>query len=194
MIWRSALVVLTGLVLGVGSAAGLILTGGSSGSRVQNGPWETSLSAGARTADPYTRARVAIFGLWALPASEVIYFTALEDQEGRPLDRRCRYTVGGGPLPARWWSVTLYRDFFFISNPAERHSWSRTALGPDADRAWSIDLNAAGDGTHGLPMGERDGRFALLLRLYHPGAEVAGQAADLTLPTIRRLSCAGGPA
>lgn len=189
LVWLAA--VLIGLLIGGGSAAFMIVRGGPPDARIQNGVWETGRYAGDPAADPYSRARVAIFGLWALPPSEVIYYTALTDADGEALNRSCRYEIQGGTLPARWWSVTLYRDFFFIENSASRYSWSKTALGPGAETAWSIQLNAAGEGAHGLPMGDRDGTFALSLRLYQPADGVIARRDQIDLPNIVRLGCEG---
>jgi len=188
IIWLAAIGL--GLGLGVGSVAFLIVRGGAADARIGNGVWETERHAGDPATDPYSRARVAIFGLWALPPEEVIYYTAYRDKDGAVLNRPCRYEVRGAALPARWWSVTLYRDFFLIANEVRRYSWSKTAL--DAGAApWTIQVNARGEGLHGLPMGDRDGVFALSLRLYQPAKGVLERRGEIDLPEIVKLDCAG---
>lgn len=181
---------LLALALGVGSAGAMILWGGAPGARITNGVWETGRDTGSGATDPYSRARIAIFGLWALPPEEVVYYTAYTDEDGQALRHDCRYEVRGHILPARWFSLTAYRDFHLIPNPAQRHSWSATTLERREPGEWVVSLNASGEGVNGLPMGRGDGVLALSLRLYQPDPIVAANRASLALPRIVRMSCA----
>lgn len=190
-VFRWVATTVVALALGAGSAAALINFGGAFDARIVNGAWETGRHTGSASADPYSRARGAIYGLWGLPPSEVVYYTALQDDTGQPLQRSCSYQVSGGALPARWWSVTLYRDYFLIENPARRYSWSSTTIDVAPAGNWRIDVNAAGEGDNALPMGERDGVFALSLRLYQPLPQVLDNRATIELPAIHRGACQG---
>lgn len=179
------------LALGLGSASMMIIFGGGEG-RITNGAWETGARTGAADTDPYSRARVAIFGLWALPPEEVVYYTAYSDDEGEPLRHQCSYEVIGGDMPARWFSVTLYRDFHLVPNPANRYAWSSTTISRTPGKDWIVRVNRNGVGQNALPMGDQDGRFLLSLRLYQPHKGVLENRASLSTPGIRRVDCEGG--
>ena len=183
--------VIIGLVLGLGSLWALT---GPVGDGEKFGPWTTNRAIGERDQTPYSRARIAIYGIWGLPPSEVVYYSARVDDDGAAFDRRCTYTIEGGPLPTRWWSVALYRDGFYIANPANRYSWTQTEVAPDAAGRWRIQLTPIGAEPNALALGDTDGMFAVLLRLYQPDPGVAEARGQVPLPTIRKVSCgaAGG--
>lgn len=69
---------------------------------LHDGPWETWAGTGSSRANPYTRAAVALAGLYALTPREAIYYTAFTDSAGRPLDGRCRYRITGTGPAAGW--------------------------------------------------------------------------------------------
>ncbi len=195
-VWTAASL-LTGGVLGAlaGAATFWAVTNPNAKEDQKVGAWSTSAAIGQAHQNPYTRARVALHGIWGLPPSEVVYFTASHDSAGERLRRACTYTVIGGPLPTRWWSLTLYRDGFYIDNPANRYSWSMSDTAIDANGRWTIALAPSGEGQNRLTFGGRDGLMQLLLRLYQPNTGVADHRDRVPLPEIRRVSCnTGGPA
>lgn len=188
-----------GVVLGaaLGVATGVWLTSATTGPAGEDsrfGPWNTTTSVGEENQSPYSRARVAIHGIWGLPPSEVIYFNARHDQDGALLDPKCTYDVNGQKLPTRWWSVTLYEDGFYIDNPANRYSWTASDViydpPGDADGRWILEVSPDGDGPNKLAFGPGDGTRVILLRLYQPDAGVAENRGAIPLPTIARKSCA----
>lgn len=155
------------------------------------GPWKTSRGTGDATAGGLHRALVARTGLWALPASEVVYFRALTDDEGQPLSRNCVYEIAGqGDPPTRWWSISLYRDHFWVDNPGDRYSYSTTTVTRAPDGGWRVRVAATPQAGDWLPMGGKDGLFLLSYRLYQPDPSVAANPAATPLPGVRRLSCA----
>lgn len=192
------LAVVAGLALGLGSA--LWLAGlWPSASRMAFGNvdvagWRSDFTAGSDAADPYTRARIARHGLLALAKTEAVYFTRATDDAGAPLREACRYRLSGGPMPAGWWSVTLYDG--------------QSMLPANTDGALRIDATRAGTGAWSAviaprqPEGERlwissrgAGSFDLTLRLYMPDAALLTEPnAALTPPRIERLSCEEGGA
>lgn len=184
-LWIAA--ALIGVAVGVGSLLFAIFQGGSS---VENGHWRSANGVGGAEASAYVRTGVAVFGLWALPTSEVIYFVAQTDDEGRALTPRCNYIVSGGDLPTRWWSITAYRDFYLIANPQSRYSFASTTIARDDDGDWRVHLNAQGEGENGLPLGTEEGLLMLSLRLYQPHEGVFARRAMLAMPRIERQSCA----
>ncbi len=200
----------TAVVLGFGSA-GVALGLISQGAAISNGPWQTNALIGSKGADMYTRAGVAIAGLFALTRSEAVYFTAGKDNEGNPLNAGCVYRVEGTDMPARWWSITVYgTDYFLIPNEANRYSMTRGGLldtagpdeintdaamsVPDAPESFAFTAARAPQLEPWLPLGEAES-FSLTLRLYGLPADLTDEdnlkadLAGLDLPTITRESC-----
>jgi hypothetical protein len=152
------------------------------------GPWQTSLVTGGVDADMYTRNYVAITALLALNRNEAIYFEAQRDDDGRKLSASCNYDVTGGPIQARWWSITAYADDnFLIPNAANRFSYNVRSLPTAPDGYYSIALGPRERPGNWLPTGNRGGGFNLLLRLYNPDTELAKSPALAKLPSIKRV-------
>lgn len=189
-----AIALLAGLAVGGVSALAMagLLPGskGLGGGGTVVGQWSADFAIGSREAGPYVRARVARHGLLALARSEAVYFTATRDQAGRPLREACRYRLAGGPMPARWWSVTLYdgasrlpmnddRALSFDATRAGAGDWS-AIIAPEEPRGanWISSRNA--------------GTFDLTLRLYVPDpALFRDPRRVLVPPRIVRVACSG---
>ena len=155
----------------------------------RNGPWRTSGDTGRADANPYTRAAVAIAGLYALTPQEAVYFTAFTDSSGEPLRGECHYQLIGQPPAARWWSITVYgADHFLVPNAAGRYSRNANTLSFEADGHFKLDLASTASGDNSLPIPER-GPFSLTLRLYNPPASVLAALETTALPTLTRGDC-----
>ncbi|MDP9142771.1 MAG: DUF1214 domain-containing protein [Pseudomonadota bacterium] len=161
---------------------------------IHNGPWRTSADTGAVDANPWSRAAVAIAGLYALSRQEAIYYTAFTDSSGDALRGECVYTVSGTTPDARWWSLTVYgADHFLVPNPENRYAVNAVNL-PSAATG-RIDLTLSGDAAaiqhraDALPV-PAQGAFSLTLRLYNPPPAMATQLASVPLPAIQRGGCA----
>ncbi len=156
------------------------------------GAWRLLAGAGSTEAGLYTKARVALFGLFALERSEAIYFTALQDTAGHRLRARCAYEISGIAPAARWWSITAYgADQFLIANPSERYSYNMGNLDIAADGRFSLVAGGPARPGTWLPAGDGDGAFNLMLRVYQPGAAIAADPARMPMPAIRPLgACA----
>ncbi|MEP0070005.1 DUF1214 domain-containing protein [Pyruvatibacter sp.] len=183
-------IVLFAAVVGAGSAWWAIM-GAVAASGIQNGPWYTSTAIGSAASDPYTRAQIALTGLLALNKSEAVYFTATQDDDGRPLSGACTYEVTGRNLAARWWSITAYgSDHYLMNNKQERFSYNVASLGlrfaPIAK--WRINVSASEQQSNWLPVKKND-FFSLTLRLYNPSAQIVGNLENVGLPEIKRMSC-----
>ena len=179
-------VLLVAGLLAASSAWWLVLRGGPQGMSV--GAWRMNALAGSADADLYTRARVAITGLFALNASETIYFEASRDDAGHPLRANCRYTLAGRKLDARWWSITAYADdLFLIPNAQKRFSYNmgNLAYGPDAgpDGGFVLTTGPTEQPGNWLPTGTQGG-FHLLLRLYNPAPALLAHVQATPLPSI----------
>lgn len=160
---------------------------------LHNGPWRTSADTGRVDANPWSRAAVAVAGLYALSPKEAIYFTAFADSDGEPLRGECNYQVSGTTPDARWWSLTVYgADHFLVPNPGNRYAVNAGNL-PSA-AAGRIELALSGDASaidaraDALPT-PAAGAFSLTLRLYNPPPETAQQLTSLSLPLILRGTC-----
>ena len=155
---------------------------------IANGPWRTSLVTGSTGADMYTRAYVAITGLFALNPSEAVYFSASIDDAGRPLLARCSYRVEGRPVPARWWSITAYSDdHFLIPNAINRFSYNMGNLDVSDGKRFSITAAPIEQPGNWLPTGTNGNGFTLLFRLYNATPETIASLSTLSLPSISRV-------
>lgn len=200
---RSVITVIVALVIGLGSAYWAI-SSRTLGASISNGPWQTNALIGSEALDIYTRAGVAIAGLFALSRSEAVYFTAMTDSDGTPLKGTCAYRIEGTDMPARWWSITAYgADHFLIPNGEKRYSMTRADLlglriGENAATApeQPFIFRVARDRQQGawLPLGDAV-TFSLTLRLYSmPKALTDDDALEadlsgLTLPTVTKETC-----
>jgi hypothetical protein len=186
---RYLLCAVAGIAAGSGAAIWTVSAGGF-GSQAQIGPWRTGTNFGSKEADAFTRAVVARNGLLALPAREARYYTAASDDEGQPLEGRCRYRISGGEAGGAWWSLTLYGgDNFLVPNDANIWSVGSAAMAPAERNAWTI--LAAPDRQPGrwLPTGGAE-NFDLTLRVYLPSDGGGSNLARERLPRIERQSCA----
>jgi hypothetical protein len=181
------------ILLGLGGGAAFAVhqvRSADLGRQVTNGPWSTNTDNGTKDASALSRARVALFGLLALPAKEAMYFTARVDSEGAPLRGNCTYRVSGGVMDARWWSITLYKgEGWLVKNEANRWSVAGDAPQRDAQGNWSFTVSPVKSEGEWLPTGDAP-QFDLTLRTYHPQGALLNDPAKATLPTIKKESCA----
>lgn len=160
------------------------------GRQLTNGPWATNTDNGTADASALARARVALYGLLALPAKEAMYFQARTDSDGAPLSGICTYTVSGGALDARWWSITLYQGKgWLVKNAANRWSVGGNAPVRDPQGNWSFTVSPEKAEGVWLPTG-RTLLFDLTLRAYHPHGALLNDPAKAKLPTIKKERCA----
>lgn len=199
MLKRAATYLLVLLMgVGLGTASALYMAGLWPGMKpldfgdVEINGWRSDFAIGSDAADPYTRARVARHGLLALAKSEAVYFTRTTDDSGQPLRSDCSYTISGGPMPAGWWSITLYDENSLLpDNTDDALSVDATSITgtleewealispsrPEQEIDWISSRNA--------------GQFDLTLRLYVP-SEALRQDPGTAFkpPLVERLSCA----
>ncbi|MGK2740246.1 DUF1214 domain-containing protein [Tepidicaulis sp. LMO-SS28] len=198
LIGKLAAAFLIALVLGLGSAWAVIngmLPFAGRGGAVQNGAWTTSLLTGSNAADPYTRAIVARAGLLALAKSETVYFTAFTDDGGEALKTDCTYKVSGGPLPARWWSITAYgADHYLIPNGQDKYSEDKNSLawqGEGEEKRFLFTIGPDAQEGDFIPTGHEgeSAPFSLTLRLYNPERQVIEAPGEIALPTLTKERC-----
>lgn len=160
-------------------------------SEIHNGSWFTSEDFGANTASDRVRTMVARKGLFALKKDETIYFTTTLDDDGQALDAACDYTMSGGPLAARWWSVTVYAaDDFLVSGPAQRYSYDMNSVRAGPGGRYAIRISPRPQDGDWLFAGRAGaGAFSLTLRIYNPEAAVYSDLTGIELPSIRNEGC-----
>lgn len=185
-----ALVVAAGLLVGAGSAWHTMKRGGLRGAGSTG--WVGNTSAGSVDADPWTRARIALTGLLALTRSQAIYFTTQTDSAGARLTEGCRYRVTGGPMPARWWSVTVYADDDYLpQNEDDALSFDATEVRPDAQGQWSALVANKPEAGQPWASSNKAGQYTLTLRLYNPAQSAQDNFAAIPMPTVTKLDCGG---
>jgi len=151
--------------------------------------WRSDFAIGSEAADPYTRLRVARHGLLALAQTEAVYFTRAVDDAGAPLSEGCTYRLSGGPMPAGWWSVTLYDGQSML--PANTDNALSIDGGRAGGGAWSAVIAPRRPADEGMWISSRGaGRFDLTLRLYMPEAAlIAAPQTALDPPRVERVEC-----
>ncbi len=189
-IGKGLLIIIVAFTLGLGSlVAAIYIQEKGPWGKLRNAPWETNLDTGSAEAGPYTRAKVALFGTLALDPSEVVYYIAFNDSKGQPLDCECNYRLEGEDPGARWWSVTVYKDFHFIPNDRKRYSYSKTNIVRDKDGRWIVKLSSKPQEGNWIPLGDGEGKLILALRLYNPDPSVIENLDSIDLPSIIREGC-----
>ncbi len=189
---RWFLIIIAALGVGVYSALWMAgLAGGKppvSFSDIEVGGWYGDRSIGDKSANPYTRARVARHGLLALNRSEAIYFIRARDDEGNPLLEECTYELSGEGQDAFWWSITLYTESRLPMNNDLAMSVDATSLG---NGPWRVTISPQQPSDRAIWLSSsKAGTFDLLLRLYRPSKDVLSKPeANVNPPNIRKLRC-----
>jgi len=191
-----------GLVGGLGSAltlSGLVSDRIRLGEIVEIDGWRSNWSIGTEAVDPYTKAWIARFGLFALRREEAVYFYTTLDAAGQPLDEECVYALDVDEQPGSWWSVTVYDGEGYLPKNADgRLSFDATKAEELQSRrvVLSAEMPEAGAETgedNGYWISTRNaGAFDVTLRVYQPTlVAMESPAQAFVLPPIKRLSCAG---
>lgn len=190
-IWIGGLITTWLAGAGAGAASAWLATGQVDESAGRGpAPWKTMAGTGSTAASALQRATVARVGIWALPESEVIYFNTESDSAGRPLRADCDYVLEAGQEPrTRWWSIGVYRDYFWIDNPADRYSLTSSTIARRPQGGYSVTLSREPAAGNWLPLGEREGRITLLFRLYQPDPGIGKNPEAVPLPSVRRKGC-----
>jgi hypothetical protein len=166
------------------------------GFSLTNGCWQYNPKMDLN--DNRQRSLIALIGLFALRESEVIYFIANEDTEGRPLDTKYNYEMIGTVPSARYWSYTLYGDdYFLVANDANKFGYNMESIeyldknnketANGTNKAHRVTVSREKIGENWLPMGEKNQEFGIVLRLYNPAPEVYNNLSGVELPQIRRM-------
>jgi hypothetical protein len=180
---------LAAVALGLGATA-VSLSGDPGFGGVRLGPWASWPHLGAPDIDPYARAVTALDGAAPLGVNEGLAFFAGEDDKGAAFDSRCSYEISGPTLPARLWTLAVYRgDGRLEPNAADRQGLSSAQLLRAANGDFVIRASRSARPGNWLPLGETRS-FVLALRLYQASTGALSSAYDgLVLPKISRGAC-----
>lgn len=181
--------VVLGAVVGLGSAAAILNRSDSHG-QFEHDRWVGNTDAGSSAAGPYTRATIAKMGLLALNREEAIYFHRYVDDRGERLRESCTYSIRGGELPARWWSITVYAaDNFLPVNSDEAHSVDASRIERQHDGTWTARLASARADAANWISTRNAGEFDIALRLYNPHEHALQDPTGIPYPQVERLAC-----
>lgn len=187
---RYGLAIILGVAVGLGGLW-LVTNRGLAGGAIVNGPWQTALNYGVKSTDPLTRAAVARGGLLALPATETVYWQSQSDDAGAPLAGKCRYSLTGKPLDARWWSVTIYDTAgYLMPNPPRIWSVNGANVPLDSDGRWRVTIAPQRPADGGWLPSDAGQTFHLTLRVYNPGKAFMAAPSKAELPRIVKEGCA----
>ena len=151
--------------------------------------WASDWSIGSKSADGYTRARVARYGLLGLAKSEAVYFVRSRDEAGAPLEGRCTYVLSGTQQDALWWSITLYdQESRLPMNDDRALSIDSTQVGSDGP--WQALVSPSRPQTGHWISSRAAKTFDLTLRLYQPSDQIlTAPEAAVKAPSLQKLSC-----
>ncbi len=177
--------VLGGLLIG-GVSAWLIILGIAYKDQGGTEAWRVYSASAATERNPYALGALSLRALLPMRADEARYFMRITDEAGRPLTEDCNYILAGGPQPARWWSMTLYRlNAGFAPNDDTAHSINAYSVADAGDHGFVVHISQSPP-DEGLWISNRGaGEFELMLRLYGPSAPLP------LPPAVRRVSCHG---
>jgi hypothetical protein len=145
--------------------------------------------------DYETRAGIALIGLGGILPPDVVYPTAFEDGDDKPLDAAHRYVLhfdkGRTPPTNATWSVSMYDpQGYYVPNAINRYNLARwMPLRYNADGSLDMYFQAASPGAdkeaNWLPA-PSSGPFNLTVRIYWPTEAVLD--GTYKLPPIKNVS------
>jgi hypothetical protein len=167
--------------------------------------WILPVNLGAYGNDYNTRAFIAFVGLGALTKDDAVYPSAFVDGHGNVLDGASKYVMHfekDGMLPSNSgvWSISQYRENFYVRNPIERYAITgQMPLKYNSDGSLDVYIQAKSPGidkeSNWLPS-PPSLPFNLTIRVYQPKQEmlhgriednVVVQAGSYKIPPITKV-------
>ena len=149
--------------------------------------WLLPLNLGRYGTDYNTRAFVAYVGLGALWCDDAVYPSAFVDGDGKPLDGARAYRLhfekdGLFPSHSGVWSISVYRENFYVHNPIGRYGiTSGMPLYYNPDGSLDVYIQARSPGpdreANWLPC-PPGGPFNVTVRVYQPKQEMLDGPAE----------------
>jgi hypothetical protein len=168
--------------------------------------WLLPVNLGRYGTDYNTRAFVAFVGLGALWSEDAVYPSAFVDGDGKPLDGASGYRLHFGkdglfPSHSGVWSISAYRENFYVHNPIERYGiTSGMPLHYNPDGSLDVYIQAQSPGpdreANWLPC-PPSGPFNVTVRVYQPDRAMLDghtennlvvQAGTYQIPPIQKMS------
>jgi hypothetical protein len=156
--------------------------------------WLNMLNLGRYGTDYNTRAFVAFAGLGALTSDDAVYPSAFVDGDGKVLDGAKNYVIHfeKGELPpshAGVWSISQYRENFYVPNTLNRYGiLSTMPLKYNDDGSLDIYLQRNSPGadkeSNWLPTPPSD-PFNLTMRVYQPDKSLID--GSYKVPPVKRI-------
>lgn len=189
------LIFLTLLALAIATAVGLGLTWttatrGTDLGTLTIGAWTARPRTGTSDIDPYARASIARSGELPIGTGDGVTFTAMTDDNKKPLDGRCDVVVSGVTPAARFWTLSLYdTKGRLVPNTLQRYGFTSQEVVRSADGAFEIRIAARSRAGNWLPTSALE-RYVLMLRLYDTPVGVATRTQkDAPMPAIATVGC-----
>ena len=184
-----------GLRKGIDDAPGRVWLKFATGPYGMNPPngWINMLNLGKYGSDYQTRAYVAYMGLGAGVADDIVYPSAFVDSSGQALDAAYNYVMHfeKSEVPASQngvWSITSYRENFYVKNPINRYGLLPNMPKYNADGSLDVYLQAKSPGpdkeSNWLPIPQSD-VFNLTIRIYDPKKEAL--EAGYKIPPVKKV-------
>ena len=143
--------------------------------------WLLPVNLGKYGTDYNTRAFVGYMGLGALTSDDAVYPSTFVDGQGRLLDGGSKYVMHFDkdkllPSQSGVWSISPYRENFYVHNPIERYAISSAMpLKYNADGSLDVYIQGKSPGAdkdaNWLPV-PPSGPFNLTIRVYQPKKEI----------------------
>lgn len=156
--------------------------------------WLLMLNLGVYGNDYQTRAFIAYVGLGALTKDDAMYPSAFVDGDGNVLDGGSKYVMhfekgGLPPSQSGVWSISQYRENFYVHNPIERYAISgQMPLNYNADGSLDVYIQGHTPGpvkeANWLPS-PASLPFNLTVRVYQPKQEMLD--GTYKLPPVRKV-------
>ena len=156
------------------------------------GPWQHWRDLGHASADPYTRAHIAISGKLRIASNSAGVFEARTDNLGARLHSSCDYVVEGTSMPGVWWSMGVFdSDGRLIPNDAGRYEFTADTIAPNPNGSFIVTLGRDARPGNWLPTSGA-GRLVLVFTVLDPANGLSDEERaerNKLLPVIRRESC-----
>jgi len=180
------IVIVAGVLCGTGIAIYNIKYWSAGDATIVNGSW-VGKNLNKVGTDRLLTARIAVSALFALNPKEVVYLIAKDDKDGNELTAENDYLIKGIPLDARYWSITLYdENYFLVPNTENRYSYNLYNVSYESDSSYLIHISSTRKNKNWLSAGNK-GKFYLAIRMYHPEKSVYNHLNKIQLPVIEKV-------
>jgi hypothetical protein len=157
------------------------------------GIWRAHPLEGTPESDPYAKARLARDANLAMGAAEGVTFFAELDDQGGLLNGNCDYTLSGGNLAARFWTLLPLdadkQTLPVVSDGLPSHLASENLVFGAAQQ-FEIEISRYARPGNWLAV-PPERRFILALNLYDSPIATNKGLVETKLPSLRRVRCHG---